>query len=172
MPVLVPSFIQDDMKDSGTGNGQRGQENERSPICLKSHPLSEREGSCLDQPHWNYGTYTQRFVWRKPVYLWGDNELSGKTKKIEHFDQENMRLGRAAEKKQPIAAGCEGVRAFLPRLAHNAALLPPEDLCCEDKKIHLGLVIWKCAFLTQLFLPLNKQYHGLRRIFSRDTPYQ
>lgn len=38
---------------------------------------------------------------------------------------------KAAEKKQLLAEGCEGVRAFLPSLTHHSALLPPADLCCE-----------------------------------------
>lgn len=80
MTFLLSSFTQDDMKDSRTGRGYRGQENERSLICLRSYPL--RGGK-------QFFTSTTLKLWcihigfclKKSLYLWGDN-LSWKTNSL------------------------------------------------------------------------------------------
>lgn len=63
-------------------------------------------------------------------------------------------------------------------MAHTHRGLSEENPCISGviihqgrQKIHLGLAIWKYAFLTQLFLPFSKQYFGLRRIFSHETSH-
>lgn len=110
----------------------------------------------------------------------GEKKGESKLKvRIENFDQDKMqsRWTRESGWKEPIAAGCEGVRAFLLRLAYLPALLPAVDLCCEGNgkgRSHhpsvAGLHVWQWLLLPLLALlaPATEQCQA----YERFQPYK